>query len=809
MTSARKANITSDIADPLSKPQSQPKRGRLTLKLNTQNLVEDSSKLVDIAPQTGVIQSGYAATEHAIPDSRQHVSALSNSQSMRKQPLVQHKARKPESTMDVESQSTEKVRASGGRIYPSKLHNNAQNNSPGLRSTNKGSGSNNPKTSRRMQQPAMSSRPKRNSKALHTLELQTEVDWDEDLRPTPNESLKNDDDARGTTVSAPSPGSLSVLDKTSNQKRKRPKSRLNSEKRKKSGKEEAIGANVKDQQSPQLLLTDDPGLLPAYQMASYLKSDLVSHDGPSGSPNRKSGQVKAGSSKSPEVVVEIPSRASPSTSFYTSDDDLEKPPSQRQPKTIASHDGRGKAVGQKLFDALQAVELHSQPMSALETKNHHRKAEVATDRENSSIKIHHARVQSAQASNREVSIPKLGPEKAQSNLPSGQKPTVQDRCQPGSYVQPPPTERSASKEIETKSHKIYREFRRVPGSRQATGSDTNQPLNELTASDKNRQLHVSEPSVVKPSPRLHVHGSSLQTAIEILESQNNASSLSSAETGNISLAEWLPGDQGNEQTPESQRPLLTNKKPLLRSVSRMGTLKSAPINSIVDRNGSPRLATQSNTHMNVLQGSTDTSASVDHQNSSGSSLGSSSEDRRTWTKFQRDMFQEYGITAQELANAPNRLDLVWDNEQAQTTSTNTFLARDPQESWVAPATMAPPQVNGNRVTEKSASYINEEISLEGVADHFLEGKVQDPVAAEISSAGQPMREPSRGTSDPMEWISALQAAQRSAHHLLQDTNQVSLFLMLWKYANYIELIEPAGRGAGNGSSGAPNLPTRM
>lgn len=816
-TPETKADINSGMADRSSKVPNHPERGRQALNLSTQRPVEHSSRLGNIAPQTSVIQSRHTTTEHAISGTHQHVSTLFDSVSTRKQHVVQYKTRKSELTMDVKSQKTKNAHGNGGTTHPKKTHNTPEKESLDAKSNNKGRDLKNPKTSRQKQRPSVSSRPKRNLRTPRTLQLQTEVDWDEDLRPTPNdESLKADSDAQGTSVSTPSPGSTSMLNKHSKQKRKRPRSRPSPEKRKKPGKEAATGTNEKDQESPQLLLTADPGILPTYQLASCLEPDLAPFDGLSETPDINSGKARVGSSKEPGVIVEIlSSRASPNTGSYTSDDNLDNPKSYVQQQTGASHDGRGKAVGQKLCDALRAIELHSQLMPAFETKTHPRKAGAATDRESPSIKPCHARVQSAQAqsSSREFSASKTESKKKQNNLPRDQKPVVPDLLQPGSSVRKPTPEIAMLNQREQRENKLrksYAEPQMAPRSRQATGSDTHQALEELTASDNNRQMHVSEPLLTKPSSRPDANGTLLRTAIEIPESQSNASSASSAEIGNIPLAEWHPENQGNEQTPESQKPLLTDKNRASSSASQIRNPKSIPINSIVDRNGSPRLAAQGDAHLNLLQDNSDTRTSAYAQNSSDSSLVSSSEDRRTWSKFQRDMLQEYGIPAQELANAPNRPGFTWNNAKAQTTSADTVFARNEQDRWTRQSTMGPPRMKAIPSIEKSTGNLDEKITPEPDRDPFLERKKRVPRSTEIPSAGQPMCEASRGASDPMEWISALQAAQSNAHHLLQDTNQVSLSpAWFWGYAKYIELVEPASCRAGDDSPSAADLPTGM
>ncbi|KAJ5178745.1 hypothetical protein N7492_001955 [Penicillium capsulatum] len=171
------------------------------------------------------------------------------------------------------------------------------------------------------------------------------------------------------------------------------------------------------------------------------------------------------------------------------------------------------------------------------------------------------------------------------------------------------------------------------------------------------------------------------------------------------------------------------------------------------------------------QDSTETSIGNYPSNSSGSSLDSSSEDRRTWTKFQRDMFQEYGITAQELASAPDRLGFPCNHAQAHNVSAGTVLVRKKLDSWDGPVTMGPPRVNGTSMVEKDTSNLNATVRAKSTV-FSPKGEYQQLSSTEIHDADLSMRESHQGSSNPMDWILALQAAQKSAHGLLQDTNQV-------------------------------------
>ncbi|KAJ6123423.1 hypothetical protein N7512_005888 [Penicillium capsulatum] len=760
------------VIENLSGAASHAAQGRQALNLKNQSLVEGAREFKDSARQKPGVQPCQTATEHAILDSRQLVSISFNGQSVRKQFHIQRNTEKPQWTNHEASQIMNKIDANGQRLLLDKIHEVPHDNTGDVKPTKKHSNFQTSNPSQQENHLLVSSRPRRSRKAHHAFKPQTEVHWSEDIRPTPNdEALKADSDGHGTSVSTPSAGYISVFDKKSAQKRKRPKSQSSSEKRRKPGKRDDTGAVEQDQQVPQLPLTTNSECLPTYHPASCSRPESKSHDRPGEKPGNNSGTTTGRPSEGTEVI-EISSRVSLSSASCTSDDDLDKIGSQTQQTSKVSHEGRGKAVGQKLFDALREFGLHSQLTPVVEPKSHPGSIEATTYHESSSIKTNHARVQSAPvSSSRDLSIPMAEPKK-RSGQPGEQKPIAPSLGKIGPPdSQQPTVDTGASKGIGNNIRKRSPETQGTTDHQQIPDSEINQSLNEPASTHYIQQSYVPEPST-NPASRQDTQKSSPPKAFEIAEAHKKSSSPSSGEARILSHAEWLSQIRGIEQTPESQRPLLTHKSPISRGLSQMRNFNRIPLNTIVDLDGSPRLAAHSGAHPMGSQDSTETSIGNYPSNSSGSSLDSSSEDRRTWTKFQRDMFQEYGITAQELASAPDRLGFPCNHAQAHNVSAGTVLVRKKLDSWDGPVTMGPPRVNGTSMVEKDTSNLNATVRAKSTV-FSPKGEYQQLSSTEIHDADLSMRESHQGSSNPMDWILALQAAQKSAHGLLQDTNQVS------------------------------------
>ena len=215
----------------------------------------------------------------------------------------------------------------------------------------------------------------------------------------------------------------------------------------------------------------------------------------------------------------------------------------------------------------------------------------------------------------------------------------------------------------------------------------------------------------------------------------------------------------------------------------------------MDQNGSPRLAAQGQANVKVLQDSTEltnSSTSEYHRNTEASYPTSSSDDRRTWTKFKRDMFLEYGIETHELVRGREQTGLFGNSAPGQTTSAETVLMKNERKSPTGPRMVTPHRAQGISTSEKDTCSLDQEMAM-GVSSRTEQNTTL--LSLELPRTSQPLQEPTRANPDPAEWISALQVAQRGAQQLLHETNQVSLWnYMSYRYgANDVDFVESTGQ----------------
>ncbi|OGE47577.1 hypothetical protein PENARI_c041G06584 [Penicillium arizonense] len=224
--------------------------------------------------------------------------------------------------------------------------------------------------------------------------------------------------------------------------------------------------------------------------------------------------------------------------------------------------------------------------------------------------------------------------------------------------------------------------------------------------------------------------------------------------------------QGPEytHTPESQKPLLTNEA-LMELDSSPKPPKSVPKTSIVDSNGSPRLMPRQTKNADVpqldLEDGPNHKEEIRVRDTSLSQYSRSSCDLATedtyeslvWTKFQRDMFLEYGIETEKLKQT--RLD-----PRPMSVSHPPSL---PQEGTAD-------TVDADRASTSSQRTIDDKKAKATASEKC--GPIDRPWAHNVPELPQPDIEPQPSTTarDPMEWITALGVAQKNAHDLLHETN---------------------------------------
>jgi hypothetical protein len=288
-----------------------------------------------------------------------------------------------------------------------------------------------------------------------------------------------------------------------------------------------------------------------------------------------------------------------------------------------------------------------------------------------------------------------------------------------------------------------------------------------------------------------------QEFAQSLGSKENTSSQTSSAAKTDHRATLLTHGNQSQNTPESEKPLLTKETPL-ESIP-----LSAPRSIIVDHNGSPRLTTQGNT--NDIQAQPfleyDRMGNIDMIDTSSSDYGQSSpsemyspgytpDSQRTWSKFHRDIVAEYGIDTEQLVRERDRpISLKKASESDTATRGTNHADRQYTEKLLETRLTTPPRRNDTpaearpHIDHEKASAMaatsspgpTDEVGLCG--RHHSGDRRENPFLSRISDPSYPGVEPPRSLmqndANGMGWISALQTAQRSAHDLLLETNQVS------------------------------------
>lgn len=296
-------------------------------------------------------------------------------------------------------------------------------------------------------------------------------------------------------------------------------------------------------------------------------------------------------------------------------------------------------------------------------------------------------------------------------------------------------------------------------------------------------------------------------ATNIYESQADSSGIS--EVGKLNdLIAGIEGREGSH-TPESQKPLLTNESLMEPNYASPHPPKSVMRTSIVDGNGSPRLMPQSAKSMVSPQFDLDgesgheetiivTHTSPSQYDRSSCSISTESKyEGLMWTKFQRDIFLEYGIQTEKLAKSH-----PWPPPKKHRPSFSQEDTADGAHSEKA-STTGP---------SSSQRTIDERALGSAPKNHeYLDQSSRTDISGSTQSADKSNQSSARGDHDDMEWISTLQVAQKDAHHLLQQTNLVSRYCLCeWDRANWrLEFVHSAGGRKGHYQSSPGDLPRGM
>ncbi|KAJ5427263.1 hypothetical protein N7465_002333 [Penicillium sp. CMV-2018d] len=676
-----------------------------------------------------------------------------------------------------------------------------------------------------------------------------EVDWDEDLRPTPNETVENKGTG-GTSVADTDPNRLKTVDRKKGSKRAMPpKLQTTSAKRRKSNTRKSTTTKEDSTKGPQLpLITLAASVLPpAAPLGNSGPSDMGPLDGQSKDyATKHNGQVpeashqpsppkdghkKHGNNSKGSVIVEIRSCTSVTTDSSSDFEDYGKGPSRASKVSILEH--RAKSNG----ETNKGKPVHMMPglssSSDIDLKGRSRTAtskvtilesralpqgqssQTKAVQEKSHPK-HHGRAESvgnklmlalhrAEPSQREpvndptapliISSDPVQPEESPSKQQSDKMPAE-------TVLALPAIESVPGRRIPVEMHQNQTEPKTVNPAliaktlspkeeqmQQADDADFWKLLGDdrlsTTASssefESGRGLMGAGPSILDYHMEMeHIPGfATLQPmrsepttssyATNLCESQADSSS----EPSNVGKFNDLTAGRieghGSSHTPESQKPLLTNEFLMEPNSASPEPPKSVPKTSIVDSNGSPRLMPQSAKSMAVPQldldgekghekttSITDTSLSEYGRDSCSLSTESKYEGVM-WTKFQREMFLEYGIQTEKLERShpwppPKKHHPSFSQE-------DTADGAKSEKAWT--------------IGRSSSQRTLDERAL-GDAPSKNHGYLDRSSRTDIPASTQPAAKLHQSSTvdghADMEWISTLQVAQKDAHHLLQQTN---------------------------------------
>ncbi|KAJ6011439.1 hypothetical protein N7451_002851 [Penicillium sp. IBT 35674x] len=788
-----------------SKPEKdrQEKRNPQKLNLTTLPHVGDPPQL---ARQNGATDSCYAATKHVIPNIPQQL------QSEGVGPIPQ----KTKSATEI-SDTHKAISAiwSVGIDTPRKTVADANGNAPITKESrdikqhingstdDKGSTMQTakvqPKTKSRrltLSLPRKSeSRGKRSARKKDTLHLKTEVDWNEDLRPTDDEdSCHANSTDEGTSVSSPDTEPAYKDEEKMNHKRKGSNAETNPGRRRKPAKHTA---NIRrgSSQPPQLHLTSltaerTMSLQPG-SIASNTKVDLL----PGGRPQYSLSAQKSHESNQNErenqqhEIIEITS--SPVVSESTgSDHGIDVLRGEIYRVIGTSSDGRGKTVGQKLADALHGVQLHSQLRPAAETTLHstHKDHDGSNRQEVASPSSRMPTTDGSQSQDPQV----LDHSITQTQVSLGMR--QQRQRFPGAFLLTRATLFPAE----------MANFRSTDGSdilAKREGSLTDRDFFHIKVSSDGVDDHNPTRNHLQKD---HAHGS-LETVDAMEDSQQgvirlprtvsaydtDSSSQNSPEIGTkTSPATYFRSRKdGTHHTPESQKPLLRLQTPIQPGALNLGGFKTALRSSIVDSKGSPRLMLQGNLATDKVQSPLkDVQAPSDveisnpspsnYDNDSNGYTLDSSDDEVSWSKYQRDMFMEYGFQTASMKKSRAKSPPI--KRISNTVHVNGVLDQRNTKGLGTnpiPGASIIHQCHTHRVDQSRTAEIEpgSKQVLTGELRAYADRNTVAPLPTEMLGSreaapeGQQSSQP--GESNSLDWISSLQAAQKSAHDLLLETNR--------------------------------------
>lgn len=758
-------------------------------------LEEDSSQIAKIARLARATNANKAATEHAIPGTRQ-IQSESISDLTKDIKTTDNQAMEPSATVAVSDNdpSHKSLAAIDTYAKPPKSSPKRNSNSKVIRNglfKLKVTGWNPRKSYPPARASLGQSRPRCSARKISTSHPTAEVDWSEGIRPTDDEKSPNDKKgadqrgaSRGTSLSSPDAGSEEI----SRRKRKAPKARSDSAERRKATKKKGsikaqppLTTNINDKCLPETDKADAHSALklPHGRLDIACTEDALDMPAASFPVNdKRDDKLEAVSSRN--EIIELSSDSLLQSNLSSPKQGTGTPRSNGQ-TAMANLHGRGVTVGQKLIDALREAGLI--PHYPHEVEPRFSPTQITVGGTASEIPrrsfTQPIRVPEAQSPfNPEPEMVQDGTSATssageQKNLNEPDEiwaPITHTDHTTGIFLRTAvPSTRHLSE-----TQKLLHIARFL--SRKGDGGDAKNPM---VIPDDSSVAHLSDTMEIDPLQLPHAAQINPQASLQRLEDELEVSSPSPE----IPLPDgitMLPV-QGSESdhTPESQKPLLSEHTHL-QQIAPLTAPKWITRSSIVDRNGSPRLRPQTDiktgkSHLNIdhflLQNIrvTDSSSSQHDEDSDGYYSESKYQSGRGWSKYQRDMFMEYGISPEELTTDLTGRGLFGDAVKVASHADQTSKATSADDTKLP---LADKRGDCNIV----GSGANRVDRASGVPSRSVPRSLDAPrmeASHDDQNFGKRLSTLMQNDWNNMNWITDLQAAQQSAHNLLLATNQVS------------------------------------
>jgi hypothetical protein len=758
-------------------------------------LEDDSSQIAKITRLARATNTNEAITEHAIPGIRQ-IQLEYIGDSTKDIKTTDNQTVEPSATLALSDKSPSHKSLAATDTYADPPQSSPQRNSSSSKVLRNGIVKLKVtcRNLRKSYPPARASlkqsRPRRSARKTSTSHPTAEVDWSEGIRPTDDEKPPNDKKgadkrgaSRGTSVTSPDAGS----ENSSRKKRKAPKAKSDSAKRRKATKKKGrisaqlpLTTNIDDKCLPETDKTDAHSALelPDGRLGNTCTLDAL--DVPAASfpiIDKCDDELEVVSSS--HDIIELSSDSLLHSNLSSPRQSTGSPRSDGKTAMANSH-GRGVIVGQKLTDALRDAGLNSQCSPEIESRSSPTQipvGETASEIPRSNFTLLIKLPEAENPVNPELEVMQGGQSATslageQNNLNEPDEisaPSTRTHQTTGRFLRTAvPPARNLSD-----THKLLH----LAGflGRKGDGDDAKNPM---VIPDDSSVAQLSDPMEMDLMHLPHAAQDDPRENLQCLEDELETSSLSSE----IPLPDgitMLPvqGDE-SEHTPESQKPLLSVHT-RLQQIAPLTAPKSIPRSSIVDRNGSPRLRPQTDiktgkSSVNIdhflLQNIrvTDSSSSEHDEHSDGYYSESKYQRGGGWSKYQRDMFMEYGISPEKLTTDITERGLFGDAVEVASRAdrsgkaTSATVTELPRENKRGDYNL----VGGSAHNDRASGIPSKSIPRSIDAPRMEASHDDQNFEKRLSTLMQ-------GDLNSMNWITDLQTAQQSAHSLLLATNQVS------------------------------------